>query len=72
MALRPDIPSAGDRRRMRQDLSVQQETLARIMRRFPHLRRGRPDLGGEGVPVTPDRPGHLSGGAAAALEFGED
>jgi len=45
----------------------------------PHLRgksnRGRhkkPDLDDGGVPVDPNRPSHLSGGAAAALEFDAD
>ncbi|HZG08732.1 MAG TPA: hypothetical protein VEZ70_07130 [Allosphingosinicella sp.] len=36
--------------------------------------RRRPGSDGQagGVPVRPDRPGHLSGGAAAALEFEKD
>jgi hypothetical protein len=34
----------------------------------PRPRRGR-DLDDGGVPVEPDRPRDLSGGAAAALEF---
>lgn len=43
----------------------------------PHLRnnRGRNrkrDLDDGGVPVDPNRPSHLSGGAAAALEFDAD
>ncbi len=32
-------------------------------------RRRRPDVEDGGVPVTPDRPRNLSGGAAAALDF---
>ena len=41
--------------------------LDRMLRRTPPGRRGRrPDAGG--VPVKPDRPGGLSGGAAAPIE----
>lgn len=49
-------------------------------RRFPNVlailgrprprRRPRPEAGG--VPVDPNRPNHLSGGAAAVLEFDRD
>lgn len=36
----------------------------------PGIKRKRPeDEGGEGVPVEPNRPNNLTGGAAAALEF---
>jgi hypothetical protein len=36
----------------------------------PGSKRKRPeDDGGEGVPVEPNRPNNLTGGAAAALEF---
>ena len=35
-------------------------------------RRRRKDLDDGGVPVAPDKPGNLSGGAAAALEFEDD
>jgi len=41
----------------------------------PFLRsrkKKRPDLDEGGVPVEPDKPKNLSGGAAAALEFDED
>jgi hypothetical protein len=34
-------------------------------------RKGRRDSDGEPCPVRPDRPLDLSGGAAAALEFGD-
>jgi hypothetical protein len=51
---------------------VRQGLLARIALRFLHKRgRGkkRKDEGGEGVPVDPNRPNILSGGAGAALDF---
>jgi hypothetical protein len=35
----------------------------------PKRRRRRPDVEDGGVPVSPDRPRNLSGGAAAALDF---
>ena len=35
-------------------------------------RKPRPDPEAGGVPVSPDRPKNLSGGAAAALEFEND
>ena len=35
-------------------------------------RRRRPDLDQGGVPVEPDKPKNLSGGAAAALEFDDE
>lgn len=49
------------------------EIIAQAMARTPRIRPfGSPD-GAEGdpVPVRPDRPLDLSGGAAAALEFGD-
>jgi hypothetical protein len=46
------------------------------LRKSPFLRRKRSRRGDDpedgGVPVEPDRPNTLSGGAAAALEFDED
>ena len=35
-------------------------------------RRGRKNLDDGGVPVAPDKPRNLFGGAAAALEFEDD
>jgi hypothetical protein len=40
-----------------------------FLRRTRRRRGGDPDEGG--VPVEPDRPDTLSGGAAAALDFGD-
>ena len=39
----------------------------KLTRRTPPKRKKRPDEGG--VPVEPNRPNTLTGGAAAALEF---
>ena len=41
-------------------------------RRRRNRRGGRKDLDDGGVPVEPNRPKNLSGGAAAALEFEDD
>lgn len=40
----------------------------------PKRPRRRPDSGGyrDGVPVEPNKPSHLSGGAAANMEFRDD
>jgi hypothetical protein len=70
---RHDIPPprerfAAGRERSRQGL------LARLASRFLHPRgRGkrRSDEGGQGVPVDPNRPNTLTGGAAAPLDFEE-
>ena len=71
MALRPDVPSAHERIRMQRERAAQRELFEQIARRFPDLRdRRRGD--GEGAPVDPDRPSHLSGGAASALDLEED
>jgi hypothetical protein len=50
---------------------VRQGLLERMARRFLHPRGKRRGEGGEGVPVDPDRPNTLAGGAAAALDFEE-
>lgn len=61
---------------MRVQRAAQAELFERMARRMPGLRRnrrgGKSGEGGEGVPVDPNRPSQLSGGAAAALDFGDD
>ena len=62
----PDIPSRKPRRRVSWD-ALAVALLANRKRRRPGK---APDAGG--VPVEPDRPRDLSGGAAAALDFEEE
>lgn len=74
MAPTPDVPSGPERRRMRIELAAHAELFERMARSFPQWRgrRKRGENGSEGVPVNPDRPSHLTGGAAAALDFDDD
>ena len=65
------IPDLGPRSKAMQQLRAAQAR-AFMQRLAEPLRRGRKKPGGEAgeaVPVRPDRPLDLSGGAAAALEF---
>ena len=62
------LPAGSVRRDRRETL------LARIAQHALSRRRKRPgkdDAGGDPVPVEPNRPNNLTGGAAAALEFDE-
>ena len=64
------VPDLAPRRTPAERLRRAQEKafLQRLAERIRHRRR--PDgEAGESVPVAPDRPLDLSGGAAAALEF---
>jgi hypothetical protein len=73
MSPTPDLPSARERFRMRHRRAAQRELFERMARRFPNLRkRGRDASGNEGLPVDPNCPNHLIGGAAAALDFDKD
>lgn len=70
MGPRADIPSPHARERTRRERALANDILEKMARRFPHLRRRLgPGESGEAVPVEPNRPSHLSGGAAAALEL---
>lgn len=65
------IPDLGPRLSSEQRLRIAREKTF-VRRMVDRLRRDRkrPDgESGETVPVEPDRPSNLSGGAAAALEF---
>lgn len=70
---RHDIPAPRERFAARRQRGVRQGLLERMARRFLHPRgRGnRRGAGGEGVPVDPNRPNTLTGGAAASLDFDE-
>ena len=65
MRARADLPQRYEPLR---GLTLAEFRERRLRRRRRGGRRGDQE-GGEGVPVDPDRPNHLSGGAAAALEF---
>ena len=71
MSLTPDLPSAHERIRKQQQRRAVQEVFERLARRFPHLRNRRKPRG-EGMPVNPNKPSHLTGGAAAALDFEDE
>lgn len=81
MAPRRDIPPADERMKAARERERLRELYTRNFRQHPILtelakyfpRRGRKpgSEGGEAVPVDPNRPNHLSGGAAAELDFGE-
>ena len=66
-------PDHAPRRSSEERLRIVQER-ADIRRLMDRIRRGKKrgdGEAGEGVPVEPNRPNNLSGGAAAALEFDE-
>ena len=62
------IPDLGPRSTVIQQLRAAQAR-GFTQRLAESLRRGRKKPGGEAVPVKPDRPLDLSGGAAAPLKF---
>jgi hypothetical protein len=65
------VPDLGPRRTSEERLRIARDK-AFVRQMNERLRRGRKrpdDESGESVPVTPDRPLDLSGGAAAALAF---
>lgn len=67
------IPDLGPRLTAEERLRIARERTF-VRRMVGRLRRGPRRPGGEageGVPVEPNRPLDLSGGAAAALEFDE-
>ena len=64
-----DLPSPAERaRRPRRRGRSHKPPYQEPLRHGRKPKRGR-DLDDGGVPVEPDRPRNLSGGAAAALEF---
>ncbi|MBI0473881.1 hypothetical protein D9601_00700 [Sphingomonas sp. MA1305] len=66
------IPDLGPRRSAEERLRIARDKA--FARRLADRMRRRPprgEAGGDPCPVTPDRPLDLSGGAAAALEFGD-
>ena len=71
MPLKPDLPSPDERARLRRQRSLERDLFDLMARRFPDLRRRR-GPGGQAAPVDPIRPNRLTGGAAAALDFGQD
>ena len=71
MGPRRDVPPEAERRWISRRRVALREQWERMFRRFPDL-RDPSTRGGEGVPVDPDRPNHLTGGAAAALEFDDE
>jgi hypothetical protein len=67
----PGIPRRLTRNRGSRRFGTNLDILAWVALHKRRPRRGR-DLDDGGVPVEPDKPRTLSGGAAAALEFDED
>ena len=72
---KPDLP--GERKQFRSRLRERllREHFASIVHPFLNLRgrrRGRGAADNDGIPVNPNRPNHLTGGAAAALDFESD
>ncbi|WP_374943942.1 hypothetical protein [Sphingomonas sp.] len=67
-------PDHAPRRSSQERLRIAQErAFARIVvERVRHLRKRFDGEAGESVPVEPNRPNDLTGGAAAALEFDDD
>ena len=65
-----DVPRAEQVRRSREDILAEKILRSAKGKRPPRRKPGK-GMGGEPVPVEPNRPNNLSGGAAAALEFDE-
>ena len=75
MNLTPHVPSPRERVRRLVHEAIQRALRGRITLSISNQRRprrGRGSLDDEGVPVNPNRPNHLTGGAAAALDFESD
>jgi hypothetical protein len=69
----PDIPWR-KRNRIVHRVTLTRGRVAVSVSQFPRQKKGRRGLGPEagGVPVEPNRPNTLTGGAAVALDFEED
>lgn len=69
----PDAPPRKPHRIVHR-LTLTRGRVALSVSQFPRQKKGRRRLGPEagGVPVDPNRPNTLTGGAAVALDFEED